>query len=301
MSEFFSGWLPEKEAEAKAKWTGSPPRFAAAMLTDVDISDPAFTLAEHILYWYNQGPVGSCFANAVVNAIQISITFAIANGAEFEEVQLSRRAVWYFGRLLDGSIGSRGDGGSITNAVRSVHEYGIPHEADWPYKPSHGWLEQKPPDSVIRSAKEITIKGMVDLNFHDADAIKRSIKSGLPPVIGIYWTYGWDTNFTNEGLIIDGGGGTFGHALVIVGWATWNGRLWWHILNSHGPLYPGLSPENAAEVKGWAECPTKGKSYAFWVEDSALQRVVSHGNAEMVAPVGIIAPSNAKALSWLLS
>jgi hypothetical protein len=292
------GWNYEQEAPAKKAWTNSPPRFDAGVLAGIDISDAAFTLADIILWWYNQGSVGSCFANAVCSSIETSISFAVRQGAPFDEIQLSRRAVWYFGRTLDGSIGTRGDGGSITNAMRSIHEYGIPHEADWPYKPDHDWLEQTPPQSVMKSSKDTTIKAILTLNFSDTDGIKRSIKAGYPPVCGIYWTYSWDTTFSQDGIVSNVGGGTYGHALKIIGWAIWNGILYWNIQNSHGPIYPPLTPNVAAKVPGWAAAPC-GKSYCFWVSDRDLQTVVSYGNAELVAPVAVITPGSAAQLSWL--
>lgn len=293
IDNFAYGWLHEKEQEVKAAWTGSPPRFSSAVFTDVDISDTAFTLLDNVYFWYNQGPVGSCFANAVAQAIQISMSCA-----GLDTIQLSRAAVWYYGRLLDGMNGSRSDGGTITNAVRAIHEYGIPHESDWPYKPSNAWLNKKPPASVMQDAKAITISGLVDLNLGDTDGIKKTIKSGLPAVIGLWWRYGWDTNFNKDGIVSNSGGGTFGHALVIVGWATWNGKLFWNIINSHGPIYPTLTSEVAPTVKGYAGI--NGKSYSFWVSHTDLTTNVNYGNAEIVAPVGIIGPKSSKSLSWLL-
>ena len=296
--QFYPGWLHEAEARAKANWSGSPPRFGADALADIDISDAAFTLASQIRFWFNQGPVGSCFANAVCASIQNSISAAVAAGATFDEIQLSRAAVWYFGRYLDGSVGSRGDGGSITNAMKAIHDFGIPHEVDWPYKPDHDWLDRKPPDAVMQNAKQITIQGMVDLDFSDSNGLKKTIKSGLPPVIGIWWPYGWDTNFTSDGIVTSIGSGVYGHALCIIGWATWNGKLYWHIQNSHGGIYPPLSANVASAVTGWAPAPS-GQSYCFWVPDTLLRTVASYGNAELVAPVSVIAPGNKEALSWL--
>lgn len=288
------GWLHEKEAEAKANWTGCPPRFGADALADVDTSDASFSLADQVKWWYNQGPVGSCFANAVCSSIEISISAAVTAGATFDEIQLSRAAVWYFGRLLDGSNGSRQDGGSISNAMRAIHDYGIPHESDWPYKPSNAWLNRKPTDAVMRSAKEITIKGTLAIDPSDSNGIKKAIKSGLPPVIGIWWRYGWDTNFSKDGIVTNGGQGQYGHALVMIGWATWNGKLYWNIQNSHGGIYPPMS----VAVPGYAAAPS-GKSYSFWVSDTDFRTNVSYGNAELVAPITVIAPGNQAALSWL--
>lgn len=290
------GWLHEKEAEAKAAWLNSPPRFQANLLGDVDISDTAFTLADQIKFWFNQGGVGSCFANAVAQAVQIATSFAVSQGASYAEVQLSRAWVWYYGRVLDGSIGSRGDGGTITNAMRAVHENGIVLESDWPYKPQHAWLEKKPPANVVATAKAHSINGLLTLEFSDTEGMKRAIKSGLPPVMGIWWPYSWDNNVDTEGMVKGIGGGEFGHALVIIGWMTYKGTLYWHICNSHGPIYHVL--DSTFKVPGFVGSSATA-TYNFWVPDSMLKTVVGYGNAELVAPVGLIAPSLRQPLSWL--
>lgn len=296
LDNFALGWLHEKEAEAKTAWTNSPPRFQAHLLGDVDISDTAFTLADQIKFWFNQGPVGSCFSNAVVQAVQLAISFAVSKGASYAEEQFSRAWVWYYGRLLDGSIGSRDDGGTITNAMRAVHEKGIVLEKDWPYKPEHNFLEKKPPQSVIDTSKTHAISGLLDLDFGDTEGIKRTIKSGLPPVMGIWWPAGWDSRVDANGIVTGIGGGRFGHALVIMGWMLYKGTLYWHICNSHGPIYHILDP--TFKVPGFVGSSAKA-TYAFWVPDQLLKTVVGYGNAELVAPVGVISPSLRKPLSWL--
>lgn len=289
---FHLGWHPDFEKKAKAAWTNSPKRLTSAIFTDVNVSEPSFTLANQVYFWFNQGPVGSCFANATAQSIQISMAVA---GLSIE--QLSRSYVWYYGRQLDGLLGSANDGGSITNAMRAINEYGIPLESQWPYKPDHNFLETPPTPAVVAEAKAVTIKALVDVDWSDSNAIKKTIKSGYPPVCGIWWPYGWDTTADDQGRVSTIGSGEYGHALCIIGWATWNGVTYWHILNSHGPIYHNLTTPIPGYVGSSADA-----TYAFWVPDNLLKTVVSYGNAELVAPVTIVGPTGSGgALNWNLN
>ena len=300
MQEYALGWLPGLEAAAKAAWANKPPIVQSDIFRDVDISDNGFTLANQIRFWTNQGPVGSCFANCITNSIEGSISAAIGDGADFDDVQLSRAWVWYYGRLLDGYLGSRNDGGSITNAMRTVHEYGIPPESVWPYQAEHYALERKPSAAAVAVAKKISIQSMVSLKFDDRDGIKRTIKSKLIPCIGIAWPRSWDYRFDKNAIVQDlSDYHGDAHGLAIIGWKKWKNTLLWHILNSHGPIYPGATSEFREDLTGYADCPTPNKTYAFWCPDSYLQRVLTMTSGELVAPVTVIAPSNRERFSWL--
>ncbi len=241
--------------------------------------------------------VHNCFANAGTSSIQINRSFEVASGNDLPEVQLSRAMVWYGCRVFDGSFPSRSDGGSITNTLRALHEYGVCLESTLPYKPDHEWLERKPPQSAFDESKLYRITGTAELDFGKPDDIKRMIFNGHPPVIGIWWCYGWDGDrIDSTGTVTGVGPGTFGHALPIIGW---DGDTW-HILNSHGPIYPVLPVAKSSKIPGYASArPTR--CYSFWCPDKYLQQVVSHGNAEIVAPAGVTGFSIKVPTSWELA
>ncbi len=304
--DFHLGWRPDLEGPAKERWAreGSPPRFTAA--TFAAAADPehdAFTLADLVSWWFNQADLGSCFANATPQVVQVAEAFAARRlGLPVDDTkELSRRATWYYGRQLDGLLGSRSDGGSVTNALRSFHQFGCPPDALWPYKPDHAWCEATPPASVVAAAKPYGLAGLLDLDFGDSAAIERAIVAGQPPAIGIWWPYGWDQGQIDQyGRTAGIGSGVFGHALALIGYVrpgVWDKYRWWHIVNSHGPIYPLPSAEMRAKVVGYASA-RPDRCYAFWVRDDLLQRVAGYGNQEMVAPVGPFAPDPRSPASW---
>ncbi len=300
MSGYALGWRADIEPAAKAAWqeTGLRPVF---LLPGLAAPLPkAFTLADCVLWWYDQGPVGSCFANAVVQAMQISTAAAIRAGAAFKAVQLSRHWAWWQGRELDGGNGF-GDGGSVTNALRALHELGCPTEAVCPYQPSHSYLNQKPGQTAYTEAPADTLTGCIDLRIDQSDAIKQSIAAGNPVVIGIWWPYGWDGGSIDQYGRTNGiSMGEFGHAIVIQGWAdpgTFDDNyLWWHVNNSHGPIYPVLPPQWASRVVGY-KTARPDRCYSWWVRDDLMRRVMT-GFYEMVAPVGVAGFQERRAVSW---
>ena len=295
------GWLPQLEAPARDQWfaSGMPPRFvASAPSTPLP---EAFTLAQHVLWWFNQGQVGSCAGNSTTGAVATSISFASANGPNaLTEVQLSRAYIYRNGRKLDGLIG-RGDGASITNCLRAVHQFGVCPEDLFPYKPDSRYLDQAPSAQAVAGAKPFGLTGLADLKFSDAEGIKASIHAGCPPVIGIWWPYGWDQGQIDQWGRTKGiGSGVFGHALYRIGWVNpgvWDNHLWWHIVNSHGPIYPLPSEEMRAKVQGYASA-RPDRCYSFWCRDDLLQTVAGYGYAEQVAPVGPFSPQVGGPSSW---
>lgn len=303
-NQFATGWRHDLEADARKAWAaeGQPPLFQSTVFAADDRPLPAaFTLANQIKFWFNQGAVGSCFANAGTSSILINRSAEVAAGNDLPELQLSRAFTWYAARVLDGSFPSRGDGGTITNTMRALHESGTCLESTLPYKPDHNWLERKPPANAISEAKSYEITGTVDLDYNSPEPTQRLILNGHPPEIGIWWPFGWDGDVINsQGIATGIGRGEFGHALVLIGWASFAGVLHWHILNSHGPIYPVLPAATAATVAGYATA-RPDKCYAFWVPDKLLRTVAGYGNAEIVAPAGVTGFSIKRILPWELS
>src|SRR6476646_9901964 len=118
---FVPGWDPATAVRARAGFHARGQSFVSAIFADDDRPLPqAFSLARFRLWPFDQGPVGSCFANAAAQAFQIHTAADATDGARWELVPLSRRLVWFQGRKLDGSLGSSGDGGSVTNAMAGM-------------------------------------------------------------------------------------------------------------------------------------------------------------------------------------
>jgi hypothetical protein len=264
----------------------------------------SFSLSQYILTHFDQGDVGSCFANAAAQIAQIDMQF----GDPSRYFPVSRRLVWQQGRKLDNSWPSRGDGGSVCNAVAcladSYHNAfgdgsgaGAAHEDLWPYKDDHNWLEAKPPQSVLDDAAKTRFTQYAEV----APTVwQRQIYSGRAVDMGTFWPLGWDSAIGNDGratgigkLARDGLGRPGGHSYTLTGWATWSGQLWYQFENSHGPIYHPLTAELAASVPGYKPAGATGingepdMTFDFWVRaDWYLQLFQQSQEAEAFCVAG---------------
>jgi hypothetical protein len=296
---FHPGWSPTFASKAK---TGPSYLQLNVGAGDPFASDdrplpPSFSLARFREWPFDQGAVGSCFANAATQAFQIHTKADIATGASWESVELSRRIVWYQGRKLDGLLGSRSDGGSVTNALAALadppHGVGCCKEATWPYQPDHRWLEQTPPANVFSEAGQNRLKQVADVQI-GADW-QKAIVNGHPVALGIWWPYGWDTQ---GATFMDSiGRGEYGHALCVIGWLDRAGVLYWQIENSHGPIYKPLPADLAATVPGYVPARPDA-TFDFWVRDDLLRKVVGYGQSEAVAAAGMSGFQNRNLVDW---
>ena len=240
-----------------------------------------YSLSGKLKWIYNQGQVGSCFANMAAHVLQIMMVCLVAAGRAGKVFNPSRRLVWHQCRVLDGSIGARYDGGSIVNSFAALGE--APHgvgdctEEEWPYKPDHNWLEATPPAGVIKDADATRIKTIAAIDFGDGTSTKRAIYNGKPVGIGIDWCSGWDEGLIDAyGRTTGIGWNVGGHAIVIVGWLDdWDGYTYFEILNSHGLIYPTLPAAISADVDGYT--PTKS---TFWIREDMLAEVLGRAYAE---------------------
>ena len=287
--KFVPGWDPGTAQRTRAAFLSRGQQFVTAHFDDDRPLPSAFSLARFRLWPFDQGPVGSCFANGTAQAFQIHTAADVADGARWELVPLSRRLVWYQGRKLDGSLGGRGDGGSVTNAMAAMGEppngVGVCHEDMWPYKPEHRWLEQKPTPDVFADANLNRISQIAEVAF--GEPWKRAIFNGHPVAIGIWWPYGWDSSVGADGRATGIGRGTYGHALAVIGWIDdWEGHRHWQIENSHGPIYHPVPSAIASQITGYQPAQPD-KTFDFWVRDEWLQEVLGYGQSESLAAAGL--------------
>ena len=288
---FVPGWHPDDEKRSRDAWfaTGVMPLLKTPFEADDTPIPKAFSLSSRLLWPRNQGPVGSCFINAGVSAQEISTTCSVEAGENIEEHQLSRWFGWYETRLRDGLSGSRQDGGTISGVYRAGHEVGFALEADAPYRPENRYLNQKPPAKAYESAKSSKIVAFASIGQRDRKARQKQILNGYPCNPGIWWPYGWDTACDKYGRTTGVGSGTYGHALVIMGWIEdWDGHFWWEYLNSHGAIYGAPPADVQQEIIGYRPFPTKsGRQYSFWVRDDHEAAVMSKGNVELLSASGV--------------
>lgn len=290
MPPFVPGWSPEVAARGRDRFHASGGSFfrGARFADDNRPLPDGFSLSGLLKWTYDQGPVGSCFANMMAHIQQLMMLAALASGHEGKVFNPSRRLIWYRCRQLDGSLGSWSDGGSIVNSFASVgpapHGLGDCTEEEWPYRADHAWLEQTPPPSVVKDADPNRVLAIAELDFGDGTSTRRSIYNGSPVGIGIDWCSEWDMGY------IDGAGRTTGigravggHAVAIVGWLRgWDGHDYYEILNSHGKIYPALPADVAARVPGYR--PT---GFTFWARADMLARLLGGRWAEAYTASGV--------------
>ena len=296
---FVPGWDPSTARRARAAFQARGQSFVSAEFNDDRPLPSAFSLARFRLWPFDQGAVGSCFANAATQAFQIHTAADCVTGARWDLVPLSRRLVWYQGRKLDGSLGSWSDGGSVTNAMAALgdapHGIGCCHEEKWPYRAEHRWLEQAPPAEVITDANLNRLTQIADVSI--GDAWKRAIFNGHPVAIGIWWPFGWDTQVGSDGRTTGIGRGTYGHALAVIGWIdNWDGHTWWQIENSHGAIYHPVPKEIAQQIPGYQPA-LPDKTYDFWTRDDWLREVLGYGDSESLTAAGL-SGFKKRALDW---
>lgn len=295
-----TGWRPDLEQEAKARWAAEAtvPLYGVRVFAGDDRPLPAaFSLARCVLWWHNQGPVGSCFANAAVGAVQTAEAAALLSGQDVPLANLSRWFAWYESRKLDGLLGN-GDGGTISSTMRVLHQLGVCREFLAPYKAQRQYLDRKPSAEAYDDATTYQLAGLIELDPQDAEARKRAIYNGFPVVLGIWWPEGWDRGkIDQQGRTTGVGPGGFGHALYDVGWTEWDGRLYWHRVNSHGPIYPLPPEEIRVGISGYASS-RNDRCHAFWVREDHDLAVIAKGYAEYVAPGGFGGFQSQRVYSW---
>lgn len=283
--QFVSGWNPDLAERGRAQFAASGRFFSLApqFADDERPLPPGFSMSGWLKWPYDQGQVGSCFSNMGAVILQLMMSGSIANGSTGTLFNPSRRLIWYQCRKLDGSLGSGSDGGSIVNSFVALgeapHGVGDCSEEEWPYKPSHSWLEQTPPANVFSDAAKTRIDQIAEMPF-DSTRWKRSIFNLAPIGIGIYWPSGWDTSCDHFGRITGIGGGGFGHALAVIGWIDdWDGHRWWEIQNSHGPIY-GIPPTDVqTKIKGYKPS-ANNRSFSFWAREDWFREVLGYRHTE---------------------
>ncbi len=278
-------------------------RARAEFLDDVRPLPESFSLSHLRLGVLMQYGWGCCWMHAPK---RIKELMDAAGG--FVAEQVSRMMIGYQGeRLMSGGgrVGNPDDGGSVMQAFLAMADtdeggIGTCHESKWPYCPESlcersqyaGWdgdqaraegrryLAQGPPAGALADGNTSRVHHVANLEIAgDGSNWMRAIFNGHPVGIGIWWTSYWDTQGATFFTRI--GSGEYGHALAVIGWVVYDGKLYWQIDNWHDELYKPLPAELAKSVPGYKPTSTD-KTTDFWVEDSVLRRVLGFGQSEQV-------------------
>lgn len=126
---------------------------------------------------YDQGKLGSCTAQAVA---------ALCQYREIEQngsaPNPSRLEIYYWTRFILGTV-NYDSGGTLRDAIKAVHRYGIAKETTWPYEISNFMVK---PNEAAR--KEAEAHKIVDTAYarvlQDQYVLRATLAAGNPIVFG---------------------------------------------------------------------------------------------------------------------
>src|SRR5947207_13215307 len=132
------GWLPDIPDHRDFLYAAVAPRLAQ-LPRKVDLRSKCSPVED-------QGPLGSCTANALIGAVEFlekkdNVPFA----------DLSRLFVYYNERVIEGTV-DQDSGAFIRDGVKSLAKQGVCPEPEWPYKVSR--FRRKPSRTCYRTAKK---------------------------------------------------------------------------------------------------------------------------------------------------
>jgi len=208
------GWKkPEPHQLARLKCAG--PEAGDSVLADVEAAPTSNLYA--LCKVLDQGRLGSCTANAVVQAIRA----AQVRAGKTDPTFASRLALYYWARVQDGSQ-DRDVGTNIATVVDMAAWIGVPAEECWPYAIER--FAKLPGPDVYRAAFDL--RGDIGVQYHpissQGDAfiidMERALTAGFPVVFGVDVSEEFCSTYPS-GIIEPPKPGTVagGHALTAIG------------------------------------------------------------------------------------
>jgi C1A family cysteine protease len=141
---------------------------APAVLPAVVDLRPSFALP------YDQGPLGSCTANALLGALQY-VHIKLAN----DRTQFSRLFVYYNERLIENTVASDA-GAELRDGIKTLAAQGVCAEVDWPYTVQR--FRSRPLKTCY--AKAVRNKIASYYRITDLNSALQCLASGYPFVFG---------------------------------------------------------------------------------------------------------------------
>ena len=231
----FTGYLIEEEDRDFLRSQGPIPFSLRSAFDAPEEIDPRV--------WHrieNQGNQGSCVGHGLSSVVEYC--YRIKTG---QVTQYSRQGAYILSQRASGISGDRG--ATISGAVKTSEETGLPPETVWPY-PNPVRYDNRIPPGALEAAAENKIRSSAWLDSYDD--ILSYISSGVGGVlIGIIW----DSYCRNCTGILENynGSGRGGHAVCFLGYSkrkASDGRKYLWLANSHSTRW-GAS--------GWAEVAPK--------------------------------------------
>ena len=199
---------------------------------------------------YEQGELGSCSAQTVA-ALVHRLRRQSRRGRDYTP---SRLAIYYWARAEQGWEDAD-SGAYIRDALKAVHQRGVPSEGYWPYLPAR--LTRKPSALAMSLGRRNALAGYARVPQRES-ALKAALAQGRPIICGVTV---FASGLNSEAARLDGRvplppedePALGGHAVVLVGYDDAEGHFVFR--NSWGP--------------GWGDQGCGYLPYAY-VLDSAL-------------------------------
>jgi C1A family cysteine protease len=176
---------------------------------------------------YDQGPIGSCTANAIAGAIEFD-----RMKQKLSDFVPSRLFIYYNERVIEGTVGID-SGAMIRDGIKSVASQGVCPEAEWPYVISK--FTRKPPAKAYKDAKldrAVQYQSIVQ----DINQMKGCLASGYPFIFGFTVYESFESpevaRTGHAPMPRFGERAVGGHAVMAVGYD--DARQWFVVRNSWG-------------------------------------------------------------------
>jgi C1A family cysteine protease len=160
---------------------------------------------------YDQGSLGSCTANAIGSAYQMT-----AMEQARVNIRPSRLFIYYNERKMENTI-AEDCGACISDGVLSTHNTGVVDEREWPYEVSKFAVE--PPQECYEHAKHHTTNQFKSIT-QSLPQLKTCLIEGHPIVLGISLYKSFESVGANGLVAMPKRGDDFlgGHAVLCVGY-----------------------------------------------------------------------------------
>jgi C1A family cysteine protease len=232
-SHFGLGWVPDLPDHRDLVYS-APMQHLRQLPPSVDLR-PQFPWAP-----YDQGPIGSCTANAIAGAIQ----FDRAKEKKTPDFTPSRLFIYYNERSMEHSIPADA-GAMIRDGIKSVAKQGACKEATWRYDPTPANPQThlfppnsppatKPPAAAYHEAESCRAMAYFRVQ-HSLAQMKGCLAEGFPFVFGfsVYENLYDASGNPVSVLPMPSGSQIGGHAVLAVGYD--DAKHLFTIRNSWGP------------------------------------------------------------------